>query len=182
MHGRSRDRELRKLSGKARNIRDMNQTFAAHQSVLRATGLGTEWLPQHLGNGLRNAMSDNGSEVLAIIRKQAALRGTAEAMRLLQDRVEHRREIAGRRIDHLQYFGSRGLLLQGLARFCDQPRILHCNDRLGREVLDQCDLLVCKRPDLRACRDDHPQERFIFPQRNRRRVRLPASTADRAIG
>ena len=40
----------------------------------------------------------------------------AEAVRLFQDRVEYRREIAGRGIDDLQHLGGRGLLLQGLAQ------------------------------------------------------------------
>ena len=34
--------------------------------------------------------------ILAVVELQAAERGAAEAVRLLQDRVEHRREIAGR--------------------------------------------------------------------------------------
>jgi len=41
---------------------------------------------------------------------------TAQAVRLFQDRVEYRGEIAGRGIDDLQYLGGRGLLLQGFAQ------------------------------------------------------------------
>ena len=43
-------------------------------------------------------------------------------MPLLQYRLKYRQEVAGRRIDNLQYFGGRGLLLQGLARLGDEPR------------------------------------------------------------
>ena len=75
-------------------------------------------------------------------------------MRLLQHRVEHRREIAGRRIDDLQDLGGRGLLLQRLARLGDQPRVLHRDDRLRREVLQQRDLLVGERTDLLAIDSD----------------------------
>ena len=49
--------------------------------------------------------------------------------------VEHRREVAGRGINDLQNLGSRGLLLQRLARLGDQPRVFHCNNRLSREIL-----------------------------------------------
>ena len=73
-------------------------------------------------------------------------------MRLLQHRVEHRREVAGRAIDDLQYLGGRGLLLQRLARLGDQPRILHRDHRLRGEILQQRDLLVGERPDLLAGR------------------------------
>ncbi len=38
--------------------------------------------------------------------------GAAKRVRLFQDRVEHRREIAGRGIDDPQYLGGRGLLRQ----------------------------------------------------------------------
>ena len=52
----------------------------------------------------------------------------------LQYRVKHRRKLAGRGIDDLQHLGGRGLLLQGLARLGQQPRILHRDDRLRREI------------------------------------------------
>jgi len=57
-------------------------------------------------------------------------------VRLLQNRIEYRGEITGRRIDDLQYLGGRGLLLQRLARLGQQPRILHCDDRLISESGD----------------------------------------------
>src|SRR5262249_56532874 len=69
---------------------------------------------------------------------------------LLQDGVEHWLKIAGRGVDNAQHLGSGGLLLQSLPRLSDEPRILHRNDRLGREVLQQCDLLVGKQPNLLA--------------------------------
>jgi hypothetical protein len=40
--------------------------------------------------------------------------GAAKMMCLLQDRVEHRREVAGRGIDDLQHLGGRSLPLQRL--------------------------------------------------------------------
>jgi hypothetical protein len=41
-------------------------------------------------------------------------------MRLLQNRVEHRREITRRRIDNPQYLGGRGLLSESLITL-DRP-------------------------------------------------------------
>ena len=80
-------------------------------------------------------------ETLAIIGVQDAERGSAQPHRLFQHRIEHRRQIAGRGIDHLQHLGGRGLLLQRLALLGDQPRVLHRDHRLGGEVLQQRDLL-----------------------------------------
>jgi hypothetical protein len=67
---------------------------------------------------------------------------------LLQDRVEYRGEIAGRGIDDAQYLGGPGLLLQRFAGLVDEPRVLHRDHRLRREVLQQRDLFVSKGPHL----------------------------------
>ena len=85
------------------------------------------------------------------------MHGPAKAVRLLQHRVEHRRQIAGRAVDDLQHLGGCGLLLQGLARLGQEPRILHCNDCLRGEVLQQHDLLFGERPHLLAV-DNHCAE------------------------
>ena len=45
---------------------------------------------------------------------KAAVAASAQPHRLFEHRVEHRREVAGRGIDDLQYLGGRGLLV---ARF-----------------------------------------------------------------
>jgi hypothetical protein len=56
-------------------------------------------------------------KALAIVSQQGAVVGTAEDVRLFQNRVERRREIAGRGIDDLQYLGGRGLLLKRFSKF-----------------------------------------------------------------
>jgi len=71
-----------------------------------------------------------------------------QGVRLFQDRIEHRREIAGRGIDDLQYLGGRGLLLQRLARLGQEPSVLHRDDRLRREILQQRNLLIRERSHL----------------------------------
>ena len=56
-------------------------------------------------------------------------------MGLFEDCVEYRGQIAGGGVDDLQYLGGRSLLLQCLARLGQEPRVLHRNDRLRREIL-----------------------------------------------
>ena len=87
-------------------------------------------------------------------------------MRLFEHRVEHRREIAGRGIDDLQYLGGRGLLLQCLARLGQEPRVLHRDDRLRREILEQRDLFLGERSDLSRAATIMPRKRIIPAQRH----------------
>ena len=67
---------------------------------------------------------------------------TAQAVRLLQDCVENRGEVAGRRINDPQHFGGRGLLLQCLTRLGQEPRVFQRNDGLRREILQQRDFFL----------------------------------------
>src|SRR4051795_1196694 len=66
-------------------------------------------------------------------------RSIAKPHRLFEHCVKYRRQIAGGGIDGLQHLSSCGLLLQRLARLGQQPRVLHRDHRLCREVFDQCD-------------------------------------------
>jgi hypothetical protein len=88
-------------------------------------------------------------------------------VRLSQNCLEHRGEITRRGIDDLQYLRGCGLLLQCLARFGQQPRVLYRDDRLRREVLEQCNLLVRERVDLVAVNDHCAQQNIVFEQRHR---------------
>src|SRR6516162_10595660 len=56
-------------------------------------------------------------EALAVIGTQLAERGTTQPHRIFQHCVEHRCEIAGRRVDDLQYRSGGGLLLEGFLEF-----------------------------------------------------------------
>src|SRR5215472_1377710 len=104
--------------------------------------------------------------MLTINGDERAFGRAAQAVRLLQYRVEHRREVAGRGVDDLQYLRSCGLLLQGFARLGDQPRVLHRNDRLRREVLEQSDLLVGKWPDRAPIDPYRTERRAVLAQWN----------------
>ena len=59
---------------------------------------------------------------LALEKRQSSKRRPAQSVRLLENRVEYRSEIAGRRVDDLQNLGDRGLLLQGFACLGQQPQ------------------------------------------------------------
>jgi hypothetical protein len=63
---------------------------------------------------IRLATRGDEVEQLAVERPNTRLIGIAQADRPLDHGVEHRREIAGRGIDDLQYLGGGGLLLERL--------------------------------------------------------------------
>ena len=54
---------------------------------------------------------------IALKESQEAKCCVAEVQGLLENRVKHRSEIAGRGIDDLQYFGGRGLLCTRFVKF-----------------------------------------------------------------
>jgi hypothetical protein len=76
-----------------------------------------------------------GPEPFAIVGHERTVMGIAQRVGLFEDRVEHRCQVPGRRIDDLQYLGGRGLLLQRLPRLGQEPRVFHRDDRLCGEVL-----------------------------------------------
>ncbi len=118
------------------HITDVDKARAVEQFPDERGRVDTEVpLPQPFGKCFRHGMDRHGAEALAVIEHQAPIGDAAQIMCLFQDRVEHRGEVAGRRIDHLQDLGGRGLLLQRLARLGQEPRILHRDYRLRREVL-----------------------------------------------
>ena len=69
---------------------------------------------QELGEPRWDTPQSNSIELLAVIGPQRAKRRAAQPVRLLQDRIEHRPEVAGRGIDDLQYLGHRRLSRKSL--------------------------------------------------------------------
>ena len=86
----------------------------------------------------------------------------------LQDRIEYRFKIARRGVDDLQHFGGGGLLLQRLARFGQQPRILHRDHRLRGKALQQRDLLVREWPNFLTVNRDRANKASFLAQRHAR--------------
>jgi len=72
--------------------------------------------------------------VLAVPGAQGTEGGTAQAQRLVEQRVEHRAEVSGVGVDDAQYLGGRGLLFERLLRLGNQPRVFHRDNRLRGEV------------------------------------------------
>jgi hypothetical protein len=72
--------------------------------------------------------------------------------------VEHRHPVAHVVKGHPQL----GLPLADLPQ---QPGIVHRNDRLGCEVLQERDLFVRERPDFASIAGDEAEQRAVFAQR-----------------
>ena len=83
-------------------------------------------------------------------------------MRPLQYCLEDRREVPGRRIDDAEHLSGRGLLLQGLTRLGQEPRVLHRDHRLRSKAFEQSDVFVRKRLHLSANSDDLPEEHIAL--------------------
>src|SRR6516162_11096430 len=124
---------------------DVDERLASHQWLGQRRVVRPDALPERAGHRFRHPAARDCMEDLAVLKKQASMVGAAEAVCLFQDRVEDGGEIAGRGVDDLQYLGSGGLLLQGLARLGQEPRILHRDDSLRREILQQRYLFISER-------------------------------------
>ena len=60
-------------------------------------------------------------------------------------RLQHGLQVECRTADHLEHIGGRSLLLQGLAQLAKQAGVFDRDNRLGRKILQQFDLLVAER-------------------------------------
>src|SRR5262249_19588096 len=79
-------------------------------------------------------------------------------------------------IDHLQDLGHCGLLLQRLALLGQQSRVLHRNDCLCREVLEQRNFLIREWPDLLAVGSQCSEQRTVLLTKRNRNI--PARSAE----
>jgi hypothetical protein len=105
-------------------------------------------------------------KAVSIIGEEVSIVRLAQPHRLFDDRVEYRYEVPGRRIDDLQYLSSRGLLFQSLAGLGQQPRVLHRDDRLRREILQQRDLLIGERPHFLTECGNGAEDRTVSAKRD----------------
>src|SRR5215216_3578878 len=99
---------------------------------------------------------------LAIVGPKRSECSLTETHRLFEHRIEHRREIAGGGVDNPQHLGGRSLLLQRFARRGYEARVLHRDDRLSGEVLQQGDLFIGEWSDFLANGDDLPKEYVVL--------------------
>src|SRR6516162_798173 len=127
---------------------DVGERLSGNQLLAPPRVICPDALSQPASERLCYAMTRDRAEVVPVVKKQASEFGPAEDMRLLQYCIEYRSQVAGRGIDDLQDFGSRSLLLQGLAGLGQQSRVFHRDDRLCREVLEQCNFLLGEQSRL----------------------------------
>src|SRR5262249_26702075 len=128
--------------------------LSASQSCVRAVRRWMEWLAQQILKALMDPACGHGPKTLAVPGHQEADGNFAETMRLLQYRLEHRLEVAGRAVDDLQDLGGCGLLLQRLARLGDETRVLDRYHSLRGEALQERDFSLGEKLDLLAGGDD----------------------------
>src|SRR5215813_4960605 len=102
-------------------------------------------------------MAGDGCEMkgFAIVGSDVPAFRLTQPQGLFEHRVEYWPEIALRRVDDLQYFGSGGLLLQCLSGLGDQPRVFDRDDRLVGKGTHQLDLPLGERfhPKTVKCDD-----------------------------
>jgi hypothetical protein len=77
-------------------------------------GVAAEWLTNHRHEFFAVATRRDRAEMFTVKQNEGTFSRAASVMRLLQDSVENRSEIAGRGVDDLQYLRGRGLLFQRL--------------------------------------------------------------------
>ena len=63
-------------------------------------------------------------------------------------------------------------------QFAEQPRILHRDNRLRRELLDERDFVVAERPNFKADSSDHAEQRIVFAQRHEKTCPCAVRIAD----
>src|SRR5215471_4964823 len=91
--------------------------------------------------------------------------GVADARRILQHRLEHRLQLAGRTADDTEHLRGRGLLLQRLAQLVEQARVLDGDDGLAGEISNKVNLLLVERTDLLAVNAERTNQLVLFEHR-----------------
>src|SRR5215471_7474671 len=78
---------------------------------------------QTLGYRLRHSAHRRRAEIGAVTQEQGPVTASAQALRLLQDRIEYWREVAGRGIHDLQDLGHRRFASQRFSQLLAQPPV-----------------------------------------------------------
>src|SRR6516162_10519053 len=120
----------------------------------------------------RNAELRRGPVHLSIAAHNDRRIGFAQSRRSLGHGLQYGLQVKGRPADHLEHIAGRRLIFErllqiarALTQFGDQPRILHGDDRLSCEILQQRDLLIGKRPNLLAVQDDEAENGVVPTER-----------------
>src|SRR4029077_19785041 len=99
--------------------------------------------------------------------------GAAEPRHRLHQRVEYRLEVGGGTADDLEHVAGRGQLVHrarqfglAVAQLTQEPRILHRDDCLGGEALEQRDFLLGKGTNVPSGCGDLAEQPTLLAQRN----------------
>src|SRR6516164_142925 len=140
---------------KLRHVGDVDKTFAGKQRPARSPIRTADTAAQSLGERLGDAAKAHGAEQFAVAKRQRAISGVAESVGFFQYHIEDGGKLTRRRIDDLQYLGSRGLLLESflqvarsVAQLVEQPDVLDCDNGLIGEGLEEADLRLGEWGDL----------------------------------
>src|SRR5262245_49219317 len=87
--------------------------------------------------------------------KQHPKRSSTKSHRIRQHGLKHRLQLTGRTTDNPEYISGSGLLLERLAKFAEQARVLNGDDGLRGEVPDQFNLLLVELANLLTVYGDH---------------------------
>src|SRR3954467_10468365 len=98
--------------------------------------------------------------------KDSAAGCTTEPIGTFGYSIECWLHVGGRTGNDAEYLSGRGLLLQSLLRLADQARVLHRDDGLRREVLQQRDLLIGEGAHFLPVDCENPQHSIVFAQRD----------------
>jgi len=151
----------------------MNYLFGPDRAAHRRLDFWTKHAPACLNERRRHVVHGGEAKLVAIAQIQAPKVCVADTCRVVQHRLEHRRELAGRARDDAQNVRGRGLLLQQfaeivrtLAQLVEQACIRDCDDGLLGEIADQCDLPVGERADFSAIDDDRADQLVLLEHRH----------------
>src|SRR5262249_28877249 len=100
------------------------------------------------------------------VQQKIAKLGVAYASGILQHRLEHWLQLAGRIADDLEHIGGSGLLLQRLAQLVEPARVLPGDNRLAGKSLDQLDLLGGEGANLLAIDADGSDQLVLLQHGN----------------
>src|SRR5262249_14764904 len=117
----------------------------------------------------RVAVSLREEELPVLLPSYRGVVGAAKAASRFNECLQHRLEIEGRAADDLEYVSGGGLLLQRLAQFGEQARVLDGDDSLRGEGLDQFDLLVGEGAHLLAAEIDWSRQTIVLSHWDRKR-------------
>src|SRR6202047_767213 len=160
----------------------MYDLFRAYQTlqIMSWRRLYMRLSPPLLHEGQRRSMSGDHAERIAFTQRHDAELGSANLYSIRQHGFKYGLKFAGRTRDDLQHLRSGGLLLQRLAQFAEQARILDGNDGLRGKVLQECDLPVGERLNLLAEDCYGPDQLIIFEHRDRQHRPIAGEVDSRA--